>query len=158
MLECCGDSGFIGGDITERDATLCFCCARMAVVDGRTARGYAKENNLPFEGFLEALCRLSMLKALPTDAELEAAGQPNAALYLAELRLSDEERYRVMLEKRAKEWGAQPSANMPVHRCIEHLCALLVHAVAEDPSSTEVSSVDMIRWQEKVAPAAERGS
>ena len=44
-----------------------------------------QENNLPFEGFLEALCRLSMLKALPTDAELEETGCSDAGVFMQRL-------------------------------------------------------------------------
>ena len=49
--------GFIGVDVTERDARLCFCWSRMIVVDPRTARGAAREYALPFEGFLEGARR-----------------------------------------------------------------------------------------------------
>lgn len=52
----------------------------MAVIDSRTKKGSDKENNLPFEGFMEALCRLSVLKALPTDAELAETGCSDAGI------------------------------------------------------------------------------
>ena len=77
---------FIGKDVTERDARLCFACSRMAVIDSRTQKGNDKENNLPFEGFLEALCRLSMLKALPSDEELEETGCADAGIFLQRLQ------------------------------------------------------------------------
>ena len=53
--------------------------------------GRIKETHLPFEGFMEALVRLSGLKALPTDAEIQAAECTTAAEYIAKLRADDEE-------------------------------------------------------------------
>ena len=67
-------ANLIGPDATERDGALCFASARMLVIDSWGASGFVRESELPFEGFLEALCRLSALKALPYDAEVEAAG------------------------------------------------------------------------------------
>ena len=145
--------GLIGRDVTERDATLCFCCSRMAVIvslrratllswpahsgmrvthtltighnhagvhtaihtsvvlpclaptlactrggrtqDGRTPRGRMKESNLPYEGFMEALCRLSMLKALPTDVELGWTGCADAGIFMQRLRVRNEARIHI---------------------------------------------------------------
>ena len=95
----------------------------MAVIDGRTPRGFAKENNLPFEGFLEALCRLSMLKALPTDEELAAAEEPDAGRYLAWLAMEQEDAYDELIESRAVPWGGEPY--QPVERCVRHMLAVI---------------------------------
>ena len=42
--------GFIGVDVTERDATLCFMWSVMAVIDNSTRTGSIKEKNLPSKG------------------------------------------------------------------------------------------------------------
>jgi len=58
---------FIGPDLTKRRACFAFVWSRMCVVNPRTKQGYMREESLPFEGFMEALCRIAVLKALPTD-------------------------------------------------------------------------------------------
>ena len=42
----------LGDDLTERDSMLCFSYSRMAVIDGSTFKGNARECQLPFEGFV----------------------------------------------------------------------------------------------------------
>jgi hypothetical protein len=63
-------------DLTSRDAALSFLWARMVVaVEGRR-----REFTLTFEDFMEAMCRMSSLKALPTADELKAAGCTHAVV------------------------------------------------------------------------------
>ena len=65
-------------DMTERHCNMCFVLSRMAVVDGESDRGRLKEAAIPFEGFLECLCRVACLKAMPTAEELQALSTPEA--------------------------------------------------------------------------------
>jgi hypothetical protein len=58
----------------------CAFMLRRAVTNPDTARGKIKEENLSFEGFLEAICRLSLVKALPTATEIEASGCADAGV------------------------------------------------------------------------------
>ena len=88
-----------------------------------------RESNLTFEGFLEALCRISVLKALPTDEEITAAGAADAHEYLAQLKLNDEEGYKTLLRERRTAWGVDPS--QPTWRCVAHLCAIIVRTMEE---------------------------
>jgi len=137
----------IDDDLSDRDATLCFVWSRMAVCDGRTAKGHLKESHLPFEGFLEGLCRLAALKALPTDAEIAnyTAADAEAAVdvvdaesYLQQLRVDGT--YRDFLLERANKWGARP--RQAFERCVAHLVDIVVARVrrAGAPASGTSSS------------------
>lgn len=67
------------------------------------------EYSLPFEGFLEALCRTAALKALPTDEEISSAGCQDAGEYVMRLRATDEEEYQRIQIERCTPWGQGPS-------------------------------------------------
>ena len=138
---------FLGEDLTERDATLCFLFARMCVVDPRTERGVIKEESLPFEGFLEALCRLAILKGLPSASEVEAAGCSDAGIYLARLAArtdGDGDEALAELRTRGTEWGAEPS--QPVRECLEHTIAIAIRTiegVLQEGESAAAAGLDL---------------
>jgi hypothetical protein len=98
------------GGASDRDAALCFVWSRMSVTDDRTEMGHLREETLPFEGFLEALARLSALKAFPTDEELKESRSASAASYLADLR-----EQRLACERTLNE-SVLPSV-LPHHLC-----------------------------------------
>ena len=97
--------GMIADDVSERDAIRAFAWSRMVVINDETPAGYLKDNSLPFEGFMEALIRLSILKALPTPEEIEEAGQDDAYGYLQALEEED-------------ATGEEPTALAPRDECV----------------------------------------
>lgn len=119
----------VDDDLSDRDAKLCFVFSRMCVIDGESARGRAKESHLPFEGFLEALCRLAALKALPTDEEVKAAGHADAGGYLLQLRDEKPNLYEALLRERAVPLGGQLA--QPIWRCVDHLVSLMIRTIEE---------------------------
>jgi len=154
--------GMISVDVTERETTLCFAWSRMVVADARTRDGNRKESNLPFEGFLEALVRLSALKALPTDEEIEAAQVANAAEFMHKLQLEDPVvvvsagglTYHDFLEKHAAEWGGEP--RQPIARCLEHLVIIIFDTIEQATSgggADGVLSVKEVRQWCETLPA-----
>ena len=58
---------------------------RMLVVDGQKVRGHLKETHLPLEGFFEALTRVAVLKALPTQAEIDSGYVDDCADFFLEV-------------------------------------------------------------------------
>lgn len=158
----------IGVDVTKRKARLAFIWSRMMVIDSGVAHrtGLRNETHLPFEGFLEALCHVAALKALPTDARLEAEGAQNAAAFLEKLRLEEEKglhsEYSFFInENSRREWGSEPP--QPVHRCLAHLMSLIIFRVkaeqpprgpgAPDPNPNALSQDEVDRWASAHIPA-----
>jgi len=137
----CRGAELFAPDCTERDIMLCFSWSRMCVADETTERGHFKETCLPFEGFLEALCRMSVLKMTPTPEEIAEAGCKDAGAFLAEKRVSDEESYKRMLAERAPGWGAEPA--QPVALCVTRLMEMIVHIVDLKTGGTGVASQDL---------------
>lgn len=135
-------TGLVGPDLALREAILCFAWSRMCVVDGRSRAGETKESVLPFEGFMEALCRMSLLKALPTDEEVTASGAAHAGVHLSVMRDRDPAAFRAFAAKRACAWGEQSDLVQPVHHCLAHTIAALVYQIklsVEGGANTDLS-------------------
>ena len=87
---------------------------------------------LPFEGFLEALCRVAVLKALPTDEEITAGGYMHAGDMLVCLRDDDPPAYKALIRAHANPWGAwavEGGLRQPTCRCVEHVLTMIIHTI-----------------------------
>ena len=124
----CVDLGFVDAAFTLREAMACFVRSRMQAVDECSERGWSRTTNLGLEDFLEAVVRVSTMKALPTDAEVDRAGCSDAGQFLLQLRGERPADFQRFLAERAVD-PLRPGATQPVARCVEHLCMLMVRAV-----------------------------
>lgn len=117
-----------GDWLSDREAARCFIWSIMCVINGQSEDGRLRETHLPFEGFLEAVCRLAALTPLPTDEELADTGVQDAGLYMIYLSIRDPDAYQALLSERVGAWGRTPD-NQPFHRCVEHLITLMLRRV-----------------------------
>ena len=78
-----------GADFSDRLGILAFGWSRMCVHDELSVAGKVNTEHLTFEGFLEALCRMSALKALPTPEDVESAEERDAGTFLVKLEAND---------------------------------------------------------------------
>eukprot|EP00908_Phaeocystis_cordata_P015883 Transcript_27082.p1 GENE.Transcript_27082~~Transcript_27082.p1 ORF type:complete len:457 (+),score=202.30 Transcript_27082:735-2105(+) len=133
------DLGLIDGAFTLREATLCFACSRMLVVDETTPLGWRRTTNLTFEDFLEAFVRAALLKPLPTPAEVQKAGYRDAGEFVLKMRTDDPAGWNNWATKHTVTWEAAmqaeeaepgklayPKLRQPVERCVEALLMLMV--------------------------------
>jgi len=119
----------IGIDLTERDVALAFSCSRMVVGMPYSITGQLKNKHLPFEGFLEAICRIAGLKALPTDEEVEASGLKDGGQYLAALKADSPDAYSALVATRSTLWGSPPRQKMS--RCVAHLIGIIFYKIED---------------------------
>lgn len=92
---------------------------------------------------------MAVLKALPTDTEIERAPSDvnDAGIYMKQLALQDEAAYQQMLRTRRTAWGGPP--DQPMERCVDHLIALIIRAIEEDTAGRDdlkVTEAEMDAW------------
>ena len=105
-------------------------CVRVSVLA-------VKWTHLSFEDFLEALCRVAVLKAFPTAEEIAEVGMPDAPRYLRHLAVEHPLAYDRLLRERRSSWG-KPSATTheAVSKCVEHVLHILVVACQDGTPAT----------------------
>ena len=125
----------------QRDISLCFVYSVMCVIDNTSDEGKAKERNLPFEGFLEALIRLATVAVIPTDKHLADAEIAHAGTFMEQI--NEETLGRLYYEQRC-EWGSTPpaatSGEMP--RRVELLLDMLLRNI--NPPREADEPVDLL--------------
>lgn len=122
----------------------------MCVANNQNDAGQLKETCLPFEGLLEALCRLAALKALPTDAEIAVSARTHghevdAGAYMFKLQATDSHGYQRLLKERAGRWGSV-QVLQPFERCVNHLLAIVIRRIDDRPGKLELSKTAFSRW------------
>lgn len=158
----------IDADLPERHCILCFVLSRMAVVDGQSERGKLKEAAIPFEGFLECLCRIACLKALPTSEELQAVSTPEAPCvdaghFYLNLRGGDPKIMTAFVDENAVAWGDEP--RQPLHECLDGILTLIIRTIEGQVSAAKggkgfadnlqvtheemLSWIDLVGWEHK---------
>ena len=132
------DLGLLDDAFTQREVTLSFLWARMRSHDEQTERGWKRTTNLTFEDFLEAFVRVATLKAMPTDAMIEAAGAADAGELLLGMQGSDGQghEYKAFVAANVRQWDTALKGELgqPVARCVEHLATLMVRTVKRELS------------------------
>ena len=118
------DVGFVK-EVGYRNLYLAFAQARMATIDegSRKSKG-VHLTQLPYEGFLEAIVRLSLLKALPTDKEMKKKGFQFPGEYIGAILFRGVPLYEawVILSKKMQAAGKGD----PVYRRIDMLVLLII--------------------------------
>jgi hypothetical protein len=139
---------FIGKDVSAHDAARSFAWSRMVVVHGSSSKGAIKENQLPFEGFVEALIRVSILKALPTLEDIDEDGSVDVVEYMGRMT-PGQMVHSEFLELRAAPWGEPPK--LPhVDLRIEMLVRLAVNRirlVLKARSSGQLETARVSKWR-----------
>ena len=78
-MEMMQDLMFLDGDFTRREAIFCFTWSKLTVIDDFKCSERAV--GLTFIEFIEALCRCSEMKTIPTSVQLEEAGSVDIVAY-----------------------------------------------------------------------------
>ena len=117
-------------------STMCFVWARSRVVDEASETHRPKLIQLSFIDFLEALVRVAMAKALPTEDELAQWGHADAGEFLLQLQESPSA-YDEYVCDHAVTFGSPPS--QPPSNRVEHLISLLVRTIKGNAEGGDLS-------------------
>jgi len=123
----------IDASFSMREAKLAFIWSRMRAIDELHGKGRAKIFNLSLEDFYEALVRIAMLKAWPTDIEIQdgipgvsIGGCADAGQFLLGLRAEGgKQAHTEFLSSRDAEHGD----SQPIWRRLEHLVTLILRTI-----------------------------
>ena len=106
--------------------------------------------NLDFEGFLEAICRLTCFKPMPSTDELIIENVVTAADFFA--RRKFEGRYQKWLDKNKLEYNTEEGGGRSLSETVEMLLSLFVEKFDTDGSGM-VTTKD---WAAKGSPQNKR--
>ena len=132
----------MGRQLTVAQAKYIFLWSRIRSACDLSEASEMKLRHLSPTDFLEALVRMSIMVALPTDMEIEEAGAQDAGEFLLAMQATQPREYLLFLAThRPKHTDPDGSdyedhALQPAERCIHHLVKLLVRTVEHNTSNT----------------------
>ena len=138
-------------DTTERDVTLCFAFSKMLTIDEQKTKPRIKMTHLSFEDFLETLCRIALMKAMPDEADYNASDARNIGVFLLQQAVEDPERHEAFLLENTTNWGSLPDPDaLPTYaRRIDMLIEILIAVgqggLSGDPEQALVLTEKQVR-------------
>ena len=133
------------GQLTLLAAKNIYLWSRIRSADDLTEASESRLRNLSAVDFYEALVRMSIMVALPTDMEIEEAGAADAGAFLLAMQANAPRTYREFLQTHRPKLGDPDGSDyddvalQPAERCLEHLIKLLVRTVEHNKSATAAS-------------------
>ena len=99
---------------------------------------------------MEALCRVSQLKALPTDKQIEESGQEDGGAFLLGLEDNDNMAFKAFLKSHDNkmEWGDE-HRGQPIARRVEHLVHMIVRVIegaVTKQTDMQISHAEIVKW------------
>ena len=107
------DMDFLNSDFTQREAKLAFVWSKVRVIDEVASR--SKIMLMSFLDFLECLLRLSQLKNMPSQEDLQKMATMRVIklpTYLAYLKASVGGKQNKLIHRPSNEWGAPATRPM----------------------------------------------
>jgi hypothetical protein len=151
-----GHMGFLRtGNLNILEAKLIFTWSRIRSVSDYSDHSQTRLRNLTFEDFLEAIVRLSLMVALPTDAEVAAVGAEDAGSYLLQLRSRKEELFE-FIQTRKRPWHREPTQH--ASRCVDHLLSLVARIIKLNTSGTKGRAGGPVITKEEAQAFASRSA
>ena len=129
------------GQLSTLKAKQIFLWSRIRTAKDLSEASERRLRHLSLVDFLEALVRMSIMVALPTDMELEEAGARDAGEFLLAMQANSPNEYLSFLSTHRPRFtdpdGSDYDAHslQPSHRALEHLLHLLVRTVEHNTSS-----------------------
>lgn len=130
------------GQLTVARAKHVFMWSRLRSMPKRGAKAELALRHMLFLDFLEALVRLSLMLALPTDGDLEETGAADAGEFLLAMRINEPVSYTAFLTSHRPKFSDpdgsdyDEAAHQPVWRCLEHLLKLIIRTIEHATSAT----------------------
>ena len=126
------DADVFDNELGRREAALCFCWSQMFVADEVKRR--EKLLNLTFEGFLEALARLTCFKALPTASQLVERRVSTVSEYFD--KLDDDNGFNDWAESNVPSWKKEETEGRQLEEVLEKLLQFMINRLDVDESGT----------------------
>ena len=114
---------FQSGQLSFYEAKLLFIWSRIRTAKDNSKSSLTRMRNLYFEDFMEAIIRLSMLVALPTNEDLGELEMSDAGEYLLSLAHDSPSLYRSFLRDRKGSFLGPPRQH--IWLCTDHLLKYL---------------------------------
>lgn len=144
------DADLLDSCLTRQAAAHAFVSSQMLVTDEVKRRD--KLLSLPFESFLEALARLTLVKPIPTASQLVASKVDTPSKFFDLLDTEDE--FADWVSRNAPNYKKEETGGRSLHEVLDKLLALLLHRLDADRTGSLDTEEFKSKYEQEVLTKA----